>query len=1335
MQVKDYYPGDFWSDLRQSLAWLYSRQTGAVGGWQGNALPTETAPRFAECGLVSTPDLSGLAQAAVENIVLDLPAGVTPDSSAGPDGFPVNFSPQGLPNGNILLNTFWNRTTQGVSGRCFSLLQPLTSYRVDVFSRTDQFYYQGSSALTSLGGGAATWGAVSAAAGAVIALLYPATRPQPASGSFFGAPPAGWLAHSNSGVGKKLSSYFARFYSKTDIEYLQEDNVPILVQDAHHARAGSSVVLAAGTLTVHIIYIDPVAGPTTVFTSLQNLAAYRGLPRSFSVPTSDPLYVPDVTATNVAALQNRSFIYDDALAIIVYSMAGNFAAAAKIVHQLNYFLDHPAYLASEVLENAEDGASARWSPGGAGTIANLNDPSQPPYGTGNVLKFHAAAAGDSFTFVGSGLPDSSDTMVQFQHREAAAATFNITVGVTTAGGNVTSVQATSDPAGAASFSSATKAITVPVGPGANTYRFVLLDLASLVSTLASDALRSISSFKVTLNAPGDVYFDNLSAGSLQPPNSLSFSYDVYNGQVDQAYVRAGSMAWVCYAYAIYMGLSLDYTPALALERMLSFLLTLRSADADLRSGLLYAGYGRYQDPGYEFVPGLQNYVSTEHNADAYFAFKRAARILPTAALQLLKARTITSAQAASLSATAGTASSVADTIAAQLTANLYIAPGRDPGHFAQGANAAGLDTSEALDASGTWSALLCHAIGDDVKAAECLKFVYQKFYLESQQIAPSAAASSYNQAYQQLQPFSGFKPYNDSAGGYSGSPASVWQEGTWGMILALLRLSSVSAVSSYFAGVEGSLDAFLSRLISGQRLVRSTTGDGSLVNYSLAARGLPYELEVWPAVSATAWFWTASMNPSALLATDTEPQPLPYLIAPQGQSQSVNELDGASSIGSLAIQTIDPGGVLKGLAAQPNLVGTMGRFKMGFPGQSLGDFTTLHTVQILAPGFNSDGRLTFECADVQRFLLGSQLWARGGPGAWVPPLPAAPPASGQAFSANAYPVSDANPRWIRGNPLDIYLVALQNELGVGQDPALPPSAWTLYLPGQDFTLINPNAYLDVPGILALRDGPFSGDWFELKITRPVEAKQWLEDQVLKVLGLYTLVRADGRLALKSMKPAASLEPVLALNENNIIGIPGFLRLPVVNVVTVRMNVDDSTTTAARNYQQEITFEQATSIAQYRQEFKQHIESDGLRVPYGGNLRAFLIADRIFRRHAFATPKYKLKAFLSTLVAELGDCVWLNHPLVPDFTTGAVGLSNVVAEVVDRQPNYAEGYVEFELLDTRFMGLTGPYEIAPLAANVPVYSLASSIERQTYMFISFDASGGLNSDGTPGNTIF
>src|SRR5205823_14071766 len=124
--VKDYYPGDFWSDVKQSLDWLHSRQTAPVGGWRGSAAgtPPRQATQFAQCGLVSIPDFSTFAQAAVENIVIDPPAGVTPDLAAGPDGFPINFSPQGLPSGNILLNPVQNPGPTGVSGRGSSLLQP-----------------------------------------------------------------------------------------------------------------------------------------------------------------------------------------------------------------------------------------------------------------------------------------------------------------------------------------------------------------------------------------------------------------------------------------------------------------------------------------------------------------------------------------------------------------------------------------------------------------------------------------------------------------------------------------------------------------------------------------------------------------------------------------------------------------------------------------------------------------------------------------------------------------------------------------------------------------------------------------------------------------------------------------------------------------------------------------------------------------------------------------------------------------------------------------------------------------------------------------------------------
>ena len=1361
--LSQYYPGNFWSDVAQSLTWIYGRQNPAAGNWQADATPTQTDPVFAECGIVSVPALSSLAQAPLENIVINPPAGVLPDSTSGPDGFPINFSPQGLPTGNIFLNTFQNPSQQSVTGSCYSLLQPPAYYRVDVFARTDQFYYQGSATLNSSDPGQCSWSVANAAPGAILAVLYPSTAPQPSLGEAFSTVPSGWIAHSNTGVGPKLTQYFARVYVKTDIEYLQEDNIPIIVEDSSHARCGSSVIPAPGTMTVHIIYQDPVAGPIAVYTSLEGLAAYQGLPRSFIIPTSDPLYVPDVTASNAPALQNRSFIYDAALFMVTACGAGNFNAAQRAVKQLNYFLDNPGYLASLILENGEDGKSAsRWAKSNpVDSVTDVNDPTEPPYGAGLVVDFHATAANDFFTYSGAGFPDSTDTQIQFEHKETSATGFVFDVSVTTKAGSVTDVQVTSAAAGPPTYNPSTKIITLPVGPATNTYRTSLIDLRAQISSLANDTLTAMTGFKITLTTAGDLYFDNLSVGGLQPANSLAFSYDTYNGQIDQPYIRAGAMAWVCYAYCIYMAMSQDWTPALYLQRMINFLVTLKSTAADLTNGLFYLGYGKYQDPGYQFIPGLIETVSTEHQTDVFFAFMRAADALPTAATQLLKTGQIISAQAQSLAATAAQVAGLGPQIWTKLLDNLYIQPnGTTPGRFAQGATGATLDTSEALDASGTWAALLADANGRDDIAAGCLEFVHQNFFLPNQQIAKSNQPASWNEAYQQPVPFSGFMTYQNSAGGYSGVPQTVWQEGTWSMILALLRLYNVAAIQTYFQNAAGGIDNFLNTLTGSQYTVRNATGDGSLLGYSLAARGLPWEFEVWPMLSSTCWFWITAVNPALLLSPATNPQTLPYLVIPQGASQTVNETEGMASVGKMTLTSIDPGGVLKSLVAQQSLLGQVAQFSLGFPGQSLGDFVPLHTLQITSTGWTAKGQITIECNDVQRFIKGSYLWLNGGPAPWVPgdSMPMQP--SGPQWLPNAFTASSANPRYLQGNPIDLLLAALQNELGVGQDPALPRSktpvyasdfdstlsvaspirgagGWQIFAPGDDSTLINPNAYLDVPGMIALRDSQFSGDWFEFKITQKTEALQWIQDQILKILGLYFIMRANGQLSLKSMKTAEGVSsPVMALNSGNIVGIPSVQRGNVINVVNIRMDVDDlEDQTAAMAYNNDVVFEQQDSINTYRQLYVQQIEAKGLRVGYGGMLRASLLADRLFRRHAYGTPEYTVNTWLSAVPLELGDYVWLSHPLVPDLLSGEMGINSVICEVSGRRPDYSHGKVQFTLLDTRFMNLTKPYQIVPAADNVPAWINATSTQKSEFMFISFAGDNGEYPDGSPGNTIF
>jgi hypothetical protein len=1327
-RVKDYWPGNFERELKQTLAWLYSRQNAPWANWQGNARGTNTTPSLCQCGILSVSDLAGLAQTAVENIVFDVPPGMTEDLTTGPDGFPINYSPTLLPRGYIFLNTFQHTYTLTVTGRCFSLLQAASAYRVDFFVWTDEWYYKGSTALVDAGGGVATWSRqinFSGHPGALLAVLYPTSVSEPPGGWYGTSLPAGWKCHTNMGVGKKLTDYKARVYDLTDVEHLKEDDIPIIVQDRCHARAGSAKAYGSGTATIHIAWNDPEVGWRRVFNSLQQLAVIDDLPRSLEVPPSDPEWTPDTTSVKPFRVQNRNWIYDAALAIIAYAYAGNFLGALRILNRLEKHLDEQKYLAATTLENCEDGSIARWTKAGdpGAYLETFNDPLRIPYGGGKQMHFHAAAAGDNFTYIGpavygNGLPDSTDFVIQWQFRAAAAMTWQFEVSLTTEHNNVTRLKVTSGPAGDPTYDSGTKTITCPLGASENDYVFWKFDLKALCQQLASDTWTSTTGFKVLLNQAGELYLDNLSLGTYQPEGSLSFSYDVFYGLPDQFYVRTGAMAWLCYAYALYMELTADYTPAPTLKRMLDFILSLESSDPDLRQGLFYGGFGEYADPGYHYVPGPCAWCSTEHNIDLYFAFKRVAKILPVAANELLKRGLINGSQATALTALAATLNSKAENIKTKILANLYIAAGADPGHFAQGVDAEGeLDTAIALDAAGSWTAIFCHEVGDDTKATECLKFIYQKLFLTNQQILKSSEPNSWNMAYEQLTLFDGFRPYGS---GYDNPPASVWQEGTWGVINALLRCQDVAGVQSYFGSVEGSLDAFLTKLVRGQRPILSTTGDGSLLNYSLASRSLPYEFSVWAGISSTAWFWLTAWNPTLLLATETTWELRPYLKVPRGVEQNIRQLEGQGSIGALELEAVDGAGYLTGLASGGKLEGKKVTLKVGYPGLASADFVTLATQEIEAVKTTADlTGFVLTCRDLKRTTK-SKVFQKGDDG---------------------FPISGDHPRTFSTNPMDICLIVLQNELGIGQVPGAPPSAWNIYDPsqwsgGSNPTLINPNSYLDIDGFLSYRNGIFAGYVFDFTFEEPVEAKQFLEFEIFKVLGGYLVVLADGRLSPRFFVPPHSLLDLFSFSDRNMTALPGVERESIINQVTYRMDYDGS------EFRTELLFVYAPSMQQFGLAGAHTVESKGVRLARGGASLAGITAGRIFRRYGGIDPisgqamggavVLNLTTHYMTLTVEVGDFVYVSHPRLPNFLTGERGVYNRVFEVIERQPNFTEGTMTYKLLDTSWMAAKKVSRTAP--DGTPPWPEATPAQRERYMFVCAHATKQY-SDGTAGKTIF
>ncbi len=1322
--VGDYYSGDLAGTLAQEFAWILGQMNANVSPFEGVALSTPAEGLFVE-GAVGPVQgtFTDLAQDPWPNIVLDPIAGVSPDDQAGPDGFPINYSPTPLLSGNLLINLFTLSDAGSISGRVLNLTQSASAYRVDVYSWSGTFNYQGSAAIAADG----TWAVPSVRPGTVIAFLVDAATTQPAAGSSASSV-TGWVAHSNMGVGTKLRDYFVRITVKNGTESVQEDNIPIIVQDSIHARFGSSLVVSSGTPIAHVFYKDPVLGALDLYSTLQSQAAFSDLPRDVEVPPGDPDFfnATQLTSSNIPAMQNRCSIYGAALAIISLAVGGLWDAAARIITRLNDLLANPGYLPTAILEDGQDGTTSRWAlQAGAGAVSNVVDTTEPPAASGgsNVIYFVATTAPASWEFTGTGLPDSIDSLLQWRFKTNTD--FKFAAGITSSTGQVTSFCVVSS--GTVGYDAGSKTVTAVVPLELNTWQVYLADLnAQIGQYLSGETVSSITSFEVELESTGILLLDDLSVGSQPPAGSLSLSYDVYNGQPDQLCIRSVAVGWLAYAYGIYMERTGDFErAATSLQTMLDFLFSMQSPATDLRQNLITMGWGIYQDPGYQYVPGPIASVSTRDNITCYFAFVKAASVLPTAAQRLLTQGLLTQAESYHLGVTATTAVTKASEISAAILGQLWIpAAANVKGHFAHGASASLLDTSLDLDAASVWAALFCHEVDDDSKAVSCLEFAYENFFLQNQQILLSTVQNSYNEAYQLLIPVDGFKAFADSTGGYSGSPASVSMEGTWAVVAALLSLSGNTDLQMYFStNYPGGLASLIGRLVEGMKTVAGVTGSGGLLSYSLASRSLPWEIAVRKTVASTAWFWlTAARNDILMSTLSLDLGQHPCLMVPQGVHQTIQQLQGQSSIGALEIDVVDTGGFMTALASGGKLVGRRLTLSVGYPGMNSSDFVTIATqeiegVEVLASG----GGLRLDCQDLNRYAK-SQIFVVGDDGSAV---------------------SKQHPRNLLANPMDIMLSVLQNELGLGQASLLEPSAWKLYDPAQwdstfttNPTLINPNPYVDVDQVLFYRNSIFAGYLFDFEFTQPVEAKQFLEFEIFHPLGGYAVILADGRMSPRFSVPPYSLAGLASLNDRNLTALPGLKPNPLINQVTFRMDYDGS------KFQTELLFLSAPSLQQFGLAGENIIESKGMKLERGGASLASITANRIFQRYGGinpvsgsprgGAPTVSVTSQFMNLTIEAGDFVYFSHPVLPNLETGTRGIYNRIMEVVDKQPNYTRGNMAYQLLDTGWMGSKVLSRIAP--QGTPAWSGASSAQRERYMFLSQEATG-TYSDGTAGKTVF
>jgi hypothetical protein len=371
----------------------------------------------------------------------------------------------------------------------------------------------------------------------------------------------------------------------------------------------------------------------------------------------------------------------------------------------------------------------------------------------------------------------------------------------------------------------------------------------------------------------------------------------------------------------------------------------------------------------------------------------------------------------------------------------------------------------------------------------------------------------------------------------------------------------------------------------------------------------------------------------------------PWLLTPEGASQTVDVVNGSSSIGNLTVEIVDAGGAIRQLVGQNVLEGSAVTLKVGYPGLAWTDFALLHTyvLRTIVPsdGYNS---FIFNCQDPQ--LLEKHT-------VYLHPY-------------NGYALSAENPWYLSGTPAEIFQAVCL--MGVG----MPASA------------------IDRPGLVALDSaaenifGPVRP--FQFTLERAFQAKQFLETEIFKTSGLYQVALPTGALSLRSMRqPAEGPTISYAFTADNLLELPQWDRAPIVNQAIWQFDYDGS------KYANTDTFLQATSISQYAQGQQFSASSQGLRTQFGAFAYAQWVSSRLFRRFAGVAPgveggapSLSIQAMLMTLPVWVGDYVSLTHPKMPDVTTGAKGTTRTY-EVIERQPDYRSGRMKYKLLDS---GLTG-----------------------------------------------
>ena len=376
-----------------------------------------------------------------------------------------------------------------------------------------------------------------------------------------------------------------------------------------------------------------------------------------------------------------------------------------------------------------------------------------------------------------------------------------------------------------------------------------------------------------------------------------------------------------------------------------------------------------------------------------------------------------------------------------------------------------------------------------------------------------------------------------------------------------------------------------------------------------------------------------------------------------GLTQKVTPEEGKATIGDITVTLIDREDEITALLATDTYYFHRRKtvIKAGYMGMTEANMLTVLT------GWVTDIRMTNDLAAYEFTITDPQKW----------------------LQRKIFRGAEDTTVTIQGNPINIVL-AILTSTGDGTNGDYDYYSSSVGL-GIDTDYINMSA------IEAVRDDWYPGDsnYMKFSITKREKAKDWLQNEIFKLLNIYPIVDGDGRFNLKPVKPPISSQyTVQSLDKDTIIDLPSYdMNLSsLINEVEVHYDYDGD------DYGTQIFYLDSTSINNRGPGKKPlTIKSKGLHTSHSPASIAGRATDicekrkaKIFGRWSNPPPiKINCKAFFSRWLSEPGDQIPITHEVLPDLESGTRGITARRMEIINRPIDWIKGMVTFDLLDTGF----------------------------------------------------